>query len=409
MITTREEAVTKAVEMSRAAKNILLQWATGVGKSKAAIEIIRDFGEENKYFPTVLLIVAETAHKDNWYKEFEKWDALDIWQDVIVDCYASLKNHRNANNYDILVLDEGHHSGSEIRLDILRTIQTKQVIVLSATLKQDILEALEDIFGSFKTFNINLTNAIEQNLLPVPKIFLYELQLDNRKLNQTIVIERGKEGKKITIKCPFAKRWEYLKNKAVYPNLKLIISCTELEKYTHLSEQFEYYKKLYLNTRQEHLKNKWLRIGSERKRFLGEIKSKYVIHLLPQLRNKRYICFCASIEQAELLGGDSAIHSKNKDAQQIIRSFNDRKISNLFAVGMLQEGQNLVGIDAGIIVQLDGQERVFIQKFGRTLRSDSPEQHIFYYGNTRDEEYLNNALEDINPEYVQVINDFKSN
>ena len=67
---------------------------------------------------------------------------------------------------------------------------------------------------------------------------------------------------------------------------------------------------------------------------------------------------------------------------------------------MLQEGQNLTDIEAGIIVQLDGQERAFVQKFGRSLRADDPVQFIFYYKDTRDMDYLDNVLEGINNEYI---------
>ena len=70
---------------------------------------------------------------------------------------------------------------------------------------------------------------------------------------------------------------------------------------------------------------------------------------------------------------------------------------------MLQEGVNLTDIEVGVIIQLDGEERSFIQRFGRTLRSDSPVQYIIYYKGTRDEEYLNNALENIDKKYIKEI------
>lgn len=69
---------------------------------------------------------------------------------------------------------------------------------------------------------------------------------------------------------------------------------------------------------------------------------------------------------------------------------------------MLVEGQNLNNIEAGVIVQLDGEERVFLQKFGRVMRADSPVQYIFYYKGTRDEEYLNKAIEEIDKKYIKV-------
>ena len=73
-------------------------------------------------------------------------------------------------------------------------------------------------------------------------------------------------------------------------------------------------------------------------------------------------------------------------------------------MGMITEGMNLNDIQAGIITQLDGKERLFIQKVGRVLRADSPVCYIFYYKDTQDENYLKTALENIDSKYVQHIN-----
>ena len=66
--------------------------------------------------------------------------------------------------------------------------------------------------------------------------------------------------------------------------------------------------------------------------------------------------------------------------------------------------QNLVNVEAGIIIQLDGQERSFIQKFGRSLRADNPIQYIFYYQNSRDQEYLEDVISDVDPNFIKVLN-----
>ena len=65
--------------------------------------------------------------------------------------------------------------------------------------------------------------------------------------------------------------------------------------------------------------------------------------------------------------------------------------------------RSLTDIEAGVIVQLDGQERAFVQKFGRSLRATDPIQFIFYYKDTRDTEYLENVLEGIDLEYISEI------
>jgi len=151
--------------------------------------------------------------------------------------------------------------------------------------------------------------------LPIPQIYLIPLELDNIKTTQALTIEWGKKTPyRPIICCGMKERWNYMRNKALYPNMKLIVTCTELEKYNYLCEQFEYYKKLYFKTGTEFIKDKWLRIGSERKVFLGERKSIFVSILIEKLKKKkkRFICFCASIFQADLLGEQNAIHSKKK-------------------------------------------------------------------------------------------------
>ena len=396
---TREELYSQGLELAKQNTRLAFLWSTGVGKSKMAIGIANYLSENNSELK-ILLVVAETAHKNNWKEEFKKWK-LNKKISITIECYASLKNYQNTQ-WDLIIFDEAHHLGSDLRLEMLRTISAQHIILLSATLQDQLLYALQNIFGQFKVSKVTLQDAIQWGILPEPKIYLYALTLDNTRYTETIIEEWGKKNKEIPIHCTYSQRWEYIKNRKKYPNIKLIISCTQQQKYDYLTTQFNHYKTLYLNTRQINFRNKWMQAGSVRKRFLGECKTVYAEHLINEFRkkNKRFICFCSSIKQAELLGSLNAIHSKKSDSLNTINDFNEKKINSLFAIGMLQEGQNLVDIQAGIIVQLDGQERAFIQKSGRVYRAEDPIQCIFYYKNTRDEEYLNKAIENIDASFI---------
>lgn len=396
---TREALVNQAVKLFEKHTSVALLWATGVGKSAAAIKMANKYIGKTKN-KNVLLVVAEVAHKENWQKEFEKWGMINAT--LTIECYASLHKYRNTN-WDLIIFDEAHHLGSDLRLEVLSSMRSSKNILLSATLDRGMLNELENILGYIAPHKISLQDAIDFNILPGPHIHLIPLTLDNVKTDQWIVEEWGDESKRIPIYTDLRDKWKYLRNKKQYPNIKLCMRCTALQKYNYLTEQTEYWKKKYMSCRQEYMKNKWMQIGIQRKRFLGEVKTHIVKRLIEKLKDKRYICFCASVAQAEYLGKENAIHSKVKKTQSIIDSFNEKKIDNLYAVGMLQEGQNLVDIEAGIIIQLDGSERPFIQKFGRSLRASDPHQYIFYYKNTRDEEYLNNILEDFNSDYINVL------
>lgn len=398
---TREELQIQTLALIKQSSRVALQWCTGLGKSRMAIDMTnyladKEFEEYGKPF-NVLLVVAETAHKSNWKMEFDKWGLKT--DNIVMECYASLKKYRNSY-WDLVIFDEAHHLDSDLRMGVLTELHAKNIILLSATLPDQVMQAVTEVFGKFVTSKVTLKEAIEWGILPQPKVYLIPLTLDSTYPNCTIIEEWGNKEKRVTYKCKFHERWEYLRNKNKYPNVTLEIACTQQQKYDYLSDQFEYWRSQFFRTRQEFIKNKWLQVGSKRKRFLGESKTNAIRLLLHKIQDKRFICFCTSIEQAELLGGKNAIHSKKDNSFDIINDFNTKKIDNLFAVGMLQEGQNLTDIEVGVIVQLDGQERAFIQKFGRSLRATDPVQFIFYYKDTRDTEYLENVLEGINEEYI---------
>lgn len=390
------------------AKLIILEWATGLGKSFGALKLVKEIKPRN-----ILLLVSEDNHKDNWLKEMDKFnsiygfDPLDC--NVSIECYASLKHYENTS-WDIVILDEAHHVTSELRSEYLYSLNIKKTVVLSATLTSNDLDIikdalkirLRDIYHS----KIDLELAIEWGAIPKPSVYLIPLVLKDNVRDQVVKESRGIKSKMRNITCNYLEYWRYKKDKKNYPNLSITVFCTEKEKLEYLDSQIEFYKRMYMINRQDFMKDKWMRLGSERKRYLGELKTDKVKLLIKKLKGKRLICFCTSITQAEELGKSKAIHSKNSKSKEILEEFQSGKINKIYCVGKLVEGQNLNNIEAGIIVQLDGKERPFIQKHGRILRSEDPLQYIFYYKNTRDEDYLNNILEGINPDNITVIENF---
>ena len=82
---------------------------------------------------STLIVVAETAHKKNWEEEFIKAGEDYKKCNVLIECYASLKNYKHSY-FDLIIFDEAHHLGSEIRLDVLSSMKAQRVLALSATL-----------------------------------------------------------------------------------------------------------------------------------------------------------------------------------------------------------------------------------------------------------------------------------
>ena len=393
----REDLKKDAVNLIQKNHRVVLAWGTSVGKSSAAIAMANSFNN-NKHF-RLLVIVAEIAHKKNWTEEFKKWKLKEC--DCVMECYQSLHKYIDTS-WDFIIYDEAHHLKSEKRLEYIQSITAPNIVLLSATLPYTILQNIEHIYGRFVVSRVTLKESIDSNILGEPKVKILRLKLDNITPCCEITEKWGKgRTKPIELTCTYAQSFTYRKQKKQIPDGVLHIKCTQQQKYDYISNKFEYWKDRYLSYHEEFAKNLWMMAGSERKRFLGECKTKYLCLLLPKLEGTRYICFCTDIFQASLIGRDNAVHSKKPNAQRIIQEFNAGLRDKLFAVGMLQEGMNLKNIEAGVITQLDACERGFVQKFGRAMRAKNPVIYVFYFKDTRDEGFLENVLNGIDAKYIE--------
>jgi superfamily II DNA or RNA helicase len=381
---TRDELSETALNVFPTVKNILLSFATGVGKTKISLDMYNSVGGE------CLIAVNEIAHIDNWKKDIVKHNYQHLLKNIKFTCYASLHKYIS-KEYNIVILDEVHNCQSNKRLSALKNIKFNKSILLTATIVKKELDSLERAIGSIYNFKYSLTDAVESEILPKPKISLIELTLDNLNKNQSIVIKRGLEPARVSISCDYNDNWK--KILSINKNVNLTILCTELEKYSYLCSQIDYYQLEYYKANDIFIKNRWMQYASQRKRFISEIKTAHVKKLIDSY-NGRFICFAGSIAQCNQLGGrKNIVHSKIKDPLKIINNFNDKKINQLFVVEMLREGMNLVDANV-IIVQLDSKNRSAVQRIGRSLRHKNPVIHIFYYKNTQDEIYLKNSLEE---------------
>lgn len=368
---TREEIQNKIVELAELHNNLILEWATSLGKSYAAIRIIERLGGNWN------IVLAETLHEQNWIAEFKKHGKESLLTNIKFFCYASLHKHLDGENY---IFDEIHNLQSFKRLNHLKTIKAnklKRFIGLSATLTWLQKANLEIIVGHIHTSKVTLSNAIENSILPEPIVYFLGIDLDNT-----------------------------IKNHSYKFNKDRIISCTAQKKYELLDQRVEYFKGLYLASYEPNAKTRWMMAALDRKKFLASYKTKFVKELLLYLQTKRLVCFGYSLEQIEEISSGLHIHSKlpKKQRIEILDKFNNGQIDKIFAVGMLREGQNLNNIEAGIVVQLDNVERMFTQTLGRSMRAMYPEQYVLYVNNTQDETYVKTALTSFNMEYVKFIN-----
>lgn len=395
---TREEVNDICITSLAKSNFTLLELATGFGKTYQSIKMINHLAE-TKYKGksiSMLLLVAKTVHKQTWKDEFAKWGGIKV-DSLTIECYESLKKHEG-EFFDIVVMDEVHHIGSDKRLDLLKTLHYGNVIGLSATVPRKLKSYLQYEYHA-EVISCNVSEAIEAEVLPEPQIILFPLLLDNTKPTETIEVNPKAKGK--VYHAPYDKLWTYKRMKA-----HAIISCTQRQKVNELNSQINYEKKRYMLTRQDFMRNKWLFDSGERLKYLANLKNNIVAYILRALENERTITFCKTIEQAEFLG-KHAIHSKNKDSNTIYEMFNNKEINHITSVNILNEGANLVDCKYAIFANYSSSESVMPQRIGRSLRHKSPVIIMPYYQYTREEEIVNDMIENFNKDSIHTIHNLR--
>lgn len=264
--------------------------------------------------------------------------------------------------------------------------------MLSATVTRDMKWELSQLFPDFQCYTVKMKEAIDNEILPDPKVFLIPLELDNTHAGYTMI----EHPKATTIKtCLYKDRWSYLRNKS----LQVHIKCTEYQYVKELDNKIEFWKRQYMRTRNEGVKAKWLFLAGQRLKFLSQIKNPIILSLLDQLKSERVLTFCSSIEQTEVLG-ENCINSKNKESSFVLERFNSKKLHHITACNMLNEGMNLVDCRIGLYANLNSSDIIIKQRLGRILRHKNPIIIIPYFIDTREQELVEKMLEDYNPDLV---------
>lgn len=377
---TREEVNDLALSKIDNTKYMILELITGYGKTKVAIDLINHICDrvfKNDECPTtILILVAKTVHKQTWKDEIKKWGGIKS-DYITIECYESLKNYENSY-FDVVVADEMQHL-SEARMEVLESIHVDEAFIgLSATIKRD----MRDYFihnHKAEVIKCSLKDAVEDEVLPEPVVYLLPLSLDT--INCTYKIKRfGRD-----------------------------IITTQKGYYNSISSLIEWYKNKYFNSRNERMKNLWLSTAGKRLKWCAEQKEALVLSLLDKFKNYKTLTFCSSIEQSERLGKYN-ITSKNKASVKNLEMFNSNKIKHITACNILNEGVNLTNCRIGIFCNLNSSEIVVKQRIGRILRHKSPIIIIPYFKDTREEELVEKMVEEYSKDSVIAIdnvNDIK--
>ena len=373
--------------------HILCELPTGTGKSKVALDYIHFKNIQGK----ILIVIPRLILINNWKEEFKKWGYEKYLQNVEFTTYISVLKY-SGQTFDAVIYDEAHHL-SDRALSGVETIKSDYSFLLSATVPKALKETLKQMWPDLYTYSLQMRQAIENEILPDPKVLLIPLSLDNKQVTEKYTMNTKSKNKPVEIS--YKDRFAAAKAK-----LNCIVNCTQQQYYDNISYWVDRYKSLYLRTGNKRYYYVWQQKALERLKYLSGLKNNLVLNILNLLDKYRTLTFCNSIEQTKQLG-KYCINSENKDSFVNLDKFNNHEINHITACNMVNEGCNLVDCQIGIFVAINSSEIMVKQKNGRILRHKKPIIIIPYYVKTREEELVQKMLLNYNPSLIININDLK--
>ena len=379
---TRDEVCKDIIKIPN--KQILAELPTNFGKSLIALKWLDSTSD---LMQKILIVIPRLVLIDNWKQEFMKWGFTHMLPCVKFVTYVSYpKLMLKEPRWEAVIFDEVHHLSERCRAHV-NLMQADRIMMLSATVNRDLKWDLRILFKDLFIYKISTKQAIEEKILPDPRVYLIPLTLNNTDINCEIVKNKSQ---KIEIVVPYKQRFEYNKVR----NRRVVIKCTQRQYYNEISSLIDWYKNRF--------KQLFLIKSGERLKWLSNQKTEFVKSILKYLDSERTLTFCNSINQTEELG-KYCINSKNKESDKNLKKFNEKKIKHITACNMLDEGINLTNCRVGVYAVLNSSERMVKQKLGRLLRHPEPVIIIPYYKDTRDEEIVRKMLEDYNSELVKTV------
>lgn len=355
---TRDQIQKEALDTIVKHKRCTAALSMGVGKTLIGLQYLDSIKNDTLYPYKVLIVAPKVSIYKSWMDDAVKFKLEHVLSSATFSTYISLSKHDPAN-YDIVILDECH--------SLLYTHQKfltqykGRILGLTGTPPRYKKSEKHVMVASYcpVVYTYTTDTAVEDNILNDYRIFVHKLPLSTS--SDIPVNMKGRNF--FTSENQSYAYWT--KRLAAAPSKKMEQICAVM-----------------------------------RMRVLMDFKTKerYAEYLLKGIKDK-CIIFCNTQEQSDRLCPHS-YHSGNQYSDLHLAAFKKGTIKQLSCVAQLSEGVTIPDLKCGIIMHAFGNERKSNQRIGRMLRLNPDETavvHILCYSGTKDEDWVEEALKDLDP------------
>lgn len=353
---TKQSIQQKALEAVQGKHRASVAVSMGVGKT--LIGLLHMDSEYDTGSRKFLVVVPKNSIIDSWKTDAVKFDVAHLLDHIDFTTYLSL--HKKSRDYDAIYLDECH--SLLYTHDYYLSTYTGKILGLTGTPPRFAKSEKGEMVKKYcpVAYRYVTDDAVGDKILNDYEVEVHMLELSAAR---NFKIETKKGGSFMSSEKDAYNFWSEKIMNATSPSQLQITRIMRMQALMKFNTKERYAKKLL------------------------------------DMQQDKCIVFCNTTDQADRICSHS-YHSKNPLSEQNLDMFKNGNINKLSSVAQLNEGVNIPNLKSGIIMHAYSNERKSSQRLGRMLRL-SPDQKskviVLMYKNTVDEEWVREALKDLDP------------
>jgi len=328
--------------------------ATGVGKSKIIIDLIKPLQELLKFKKIIILVDNTRLRDNNWKEDFEKWGFESIYKDIIeMNTYQTVyKWDKDLSNY-LLIADEMDFAFTPGYGKVFETYKNCNIIGMTGY----VADSKRDFMNKYLPCLVEYTQkqAQEDGILNSTPITFVKYDLSKEK-NSLVTYGKGSKTFKTSENISYN-----------YWDKQLRITMGKLTKAKITSDisdikKYETFRKLYGAKRAEILYNSSASVKLTR-RLLD------YIHTLDE--TSKAVIFSKRTAQSSLIT-TTTYHGENTKLinDKNFEDFNKGMVRELGLVDKINRGVNMRNLNFAIFEGYNSSDTILRQRLGRLMRLD---------------------------------------